>query len=270
MLKVFQHDALRLLVRGIRWVNVLVTVMAYTVLAPFGYTILGVLCFAWRGDVIARARRLQRITTAAYRLLFCWLRMMGIAVFDGRQALPGLPRTPCVVIANHPTLMDIAAISVAVGGGTTVVKPALFRQWTLHRLLVGAGHVEGPGTDPMSAGRVVDEAVERLRWGMSVIVFPEGTRSLRGELLRFGRLPFEIACRTNVPLVSLTVTCAPVYLSKEVPWFRPPHPTARLRLGVLAVDEPERSGSDSRVLRELVEGRYRAWMRQLALPVGPA
>jgi 1-acyl-sn-glycerol-3-phosphate acyltransferase len=270
MSKVFQHDPRAPLMRALRWCSVLVTFTVYTVMAPFGCGLFALLSWLWRRDAAVRARRLQRIQAFAFRLMFVWLRLMRIAVFDRSEPLHGLPGGPCVIIANHPTLMDITAITAVAGSGTTVVKPAIYGRRLLHGLLVGAGHIEGPGKDPVSAGRVVDEAVLRLGWGMPLIVFPEGTRSPRGGLLRFGRLAFEVACRAKVPLVSLTITCEPVYLSKDVPLFRPPHPTARLRLGVLAVDAPDRIGSDSRVLRDRVEERYRAWLRELAPSAGLA
>jgi len=270
MIEASQDERLGTLWRGLRWLGVLLTVSLYTVMAPFGYLLFVCLCVLWRGDAARRARRMQRFQAGAYRLMHRWLRLMHIVDFDHRRPLPGLPAGACVVIANHPTLVDITSITAAIGGGTTVVKPTIYRRRMLHPLLVGAGHVEGPGDDPLAVGRVVDEIAERLGWGMPAIVFPEGTRSPSGELHRFGRLAFEVACRAGVPLVSLTVTCEPVYLSKEVPVFRPPHPMPRLRLDVLAVDDPAGVGGDSRALRERVENRYRSWLRDLVPVRGAA
>ena len=75
-----------------------------------------VLCFVWRGDPVRRARRLQAFTAGAYRLKYRWLRWLGIVNFEVVRPLPGLPDGPCVVIANHPTLMDITAITATLGG----------------------------------------------------------------------------------------------------------------------------------------------------------
>jgi len=233
-------------------------------LAPLGWPIFAALGFLWRKDPLRRARRMQAIHVRAFRFMHRWLRWCAITDFDHRRPLAGLPAGPCVVIANHPTLMDISAITAAIGGACTIVKPAMFRRPLLHGMLAHAGHVEGPGHDPISAGRVVEEMAVRLRQGFRAIVFPEGTRSPPGELGRFGRISFEIACRAGVPLVSLGVTCAPLYLSKGITLFHPPHPTARLRLELLAVDDPVRFDGDSRRLRQHVESRYRAWIDELA------
>jgi 1-acyl-sn-glycerol-3-phosphate acyltransferase len=110
----------------------------------------------------------------------------------------------------------------------------------------------------------VEEAVRRIRQGFSLLVFPEGTRSVRGRLLPFGRAAFEVACRARVPVVSIGIRCEPVWLSKEVTLLDPPHPVPRLALHVLAIDDPARVDYDSRRLRRVVEGRFRRW-----LPDGP-
>ncbi|MFO1076610.1 MAG: lysophospholipid acyltransferase family protein [Planctomycetota bacterium] len=259
-----KHGASGVLKHAIRRCNVVITMGLYFAVAPFGYLIFAGLCWLWRGDAVRRAKRLQGVTARAYRFMHAWLSAMRITRFDPRAQALALPQGPCVVVANHPTLMDITSITAVLGGGSTVVKPALWHRRMLHPLLVGAGHVEGPGSDPISIGRVVDDMVERLRAGMNVIVFPEGTRSLPGQLHRFGRLAFEIACRADVPMVSLVVTCVPVYVSKEVTLFRPPHPTPVLRLGLLATDAPKDVGHDSKALRERVESRYRDWLAELA------
>lgn len=264
----FQANVIDTFKHWIRRVNVWITVGTYSVIAPVGYAILATLCFCWRKDPIRRARRLQSITANAYRFMHRWLGWTRITVFDHRRALPDLPKGPCVVIANHPTLMDVTAVTAVLGGACSIVKPALYRRAMIKPLLLGLGHVEGPGPDPIRIGRVVDDVIERLGWGLPVVIFPEGTRSPKHGLGRFGRVAFEIACRAKVPLVSLTITCEPTYLSKQVTLFRPPHPTPHMHIGVLAVDHPGTvdgtMSTDSRQLRKTVEERYRAWLCKVA------
>jgi 1-acyl-sn-glycerol-3-phosphate acyltransferase len=251
-----------------RWGAAYFTVGAYTLAAPFGCVAVTVLGRLWRGDPLRRAQRLQRLTCAAYGFMHDWLRLVRICDFDHRGALAGLPGGAFVVVANHPTLMDITSISAALGRGFTVVKGELYRRQLVRPFLEGAGHVAAADADPLSAQRVVDEAVARLADGHPLIVFPEGTRSHRDRLRPFGRTAFEVACRAAVPVVSVTVECEPVYLSKEVVVLRPPDPTARLRLAVLAIDHPRELDFDSRALRDRIEGRYRDWAaaRRLAAP----
>ncbi|MGC6488998.1 MAG: lysophospholipid acyltransferase family protein [Planctomycetota bacterium] len=249
--------------RAGRLAAVSLTVAAYTVLAPFGYAALAALCALWRRDPRRRARRLQTITSRAYRLMHWWLTRTRITSFDWRSTASQLPDGPCVVIANHPTLMDVTAITAALGGATSIVKPGLYQRAMIRPLLRGLGHVQGPGADPIRAGRVVDDVIERLAWGLPVVIFPEGTRSPPDDLMPFGRVAFEVACRAQVPLVCLAVTCEPVYLSKQVPPFRPPHPMPRLEVRVLDIWTPDESTS-SRALRARTEARYTSLFQQVA------
>ncbi len=235
------------------------TVGAYAVAAPFGCVGVSVLDLLWRRDAAERARRMQRLTSGAYRFMHDWLNFTRIADFDYRTTLRDVPQGPCVVVANHPTLMDITAISAALGRGFTVVKPKLHARRVLRPFMVGAGHVAGASSDPASTGRVVDEAVERVTTGFPLIVFPEGTRSPPGGLRPFGRTAFEIACRARVPVVSVTIECDPLFLSKEVSLFHTPDVTPRLSLRLLAVDDPADHGHESRSVLQHVEGRYRRW-----------
>ena len=235
------------------------TVWSYLLLAPFGLAIFFGLGWLWRKHPIRRARRIQALTVCFYRFMHSWLRMFRIAHFDHRQTIEGLPDGPCVVIANHPTMMDITALSALLGGGCTIVKPEMFRRPLMNPLIVGAGHIEGPGRDMVTIGRVLEDALQRLDAGFRLIIFPEGTRSRKDGMLPFGRTAFEIACRADVPLVSFSIRCDPVYLSKEVLVYRPPHPTAQLRLELLAVDDPADVNHDSRALRQRVRDRYEDW-----------
>lgn len=248
--------------RLLRKVTAIFTVGIYLIGAPFWLATFFVLARVWRRDPLLRVRRLQALTVRGYRMLHDSMRRIGLAHFDPWSPIPGMPDGPCVVVANHPTLMDITAISSALGGGITVVKPQLFRNSLLAPVIPGAGHIEGPGAEPLALSRVLKDAAQGLADGFHVIIFPEGTRSTNGGLMPFGRLAFELACSAKLPLVSLTIRCNPTYLSKEVLVYSPPGQTPRLRLELLAIDDPASVGFDSRKLRRVVEERYHEWWQQ--------
>ncbi|MCB9897785.1 MAG: 1-acyl-sn-glycerol-3-phosphate acyltransferase [Planctomycetes bacterium] len=237
------------------------TVGLYTLLSPFGYTFFALLYLLPTRDPLARTRRLQAVTAWAFRFMHDWLRALRLTDFDPRLALRDVPPGPKVVVANHPTLMDVTSIAAALGGGVSIAKPTLFRRRSLAPIMRGAGHVEGPGRDPLSARRALDDAVTRLEQGFTLIIFPEGTRSHPGMLHPFSRAAFEIACRARVPVVSVAITCEPVWLSKEVPLRRVPRAGVPvLRLATLAVDDPADVDFSSRRLGRRVEERFQHWL----------
>ena len=55
------------------------------------------------------------------------------------------------------------------------------------------------------ARRSLDEAVEKIRGGASVLLFGEGTRTEDGKLQPFKRGAFHLAVRSGVPVVPLTI-----------------------------------------------------------------
>ena len=57
----------------------------------------------------------------------------------------------------------------------------------------------------------------------------------------------------------VAIRCEPMWLSKEVRLFDPPHPMPQLRLLNLATDDPATVDYDSHRLRQAVEGRFQAW-----------
>lgn len=248
-----------LLGRTLRTGGVLLSVLGYAILAPVGYGTFMLLCWLWRDRPLVAARRMQTCIKVGFRFTLGWLRCVRVADCRYEDAAAKLPDGPCIVVANHPSQLDVVAVGACLGRASTIVKSAVFQRRLVRPMLVGAGMLEGPGRDPISVGRVIDDGVQRLRDGMRIYVFPEGSRSFPDGLRPFGRVAFEIACRADVPLVTLGIRCAPVYLSREVPLLRPPHPMPRHRLELLSIDKPADFGGDSRALREAVEQRLRAW-----------
>lgn len=253
--------------RFLRALRAAVTVLLYVVVAPSGLLPYVLFRLFFRGTPERRARILQRTSARGVRIMHWWLRTFRVIHFDWRQVRLDLPAGPCVIVANHPTQLDPTVMMAVLGEACTIVKPSVYNRLFVHHILAGAWHFEGPSLDPMSVGHVVENAVERLRCGMHLFVFPEAKRSPQGRLREFGRIGFEIACRAGVPLVSVAIRCEPCYLSRETPMFLPPPRLPRVFVEVLAVDRPQEVGADSRVLKQRVEGRYKQWVADGMPPV---
>lgn len=134
---------------------------------------------------------------------------------DARFAVP-LPPPPVLFAANHRSFLDPPLV------GMWLKQPiSYFARADLWRLPV-IGPVlrimrgipverENPGMSSMKG------AVERLREGMSVLVFPEGTRTRTGRLGRLRDGPALFARRAGVPVV-------PVYLHRSEQGWKRGHP----------------------------------------------
>lgn len=243
---------------GIRRVGVGLCVAVYFAASPIGYALFALWSALPTRDPAARARRLRGIVSRAFRSMHAFLRWTRIVDFDPDIHAAQVPDSACVLVANHPTLMDISATLAADPNLVYPVKPSLFRSFWARPLFQHAGQFEGAGQDPLRVAEMVEAAAARLAAGQRVIIFPEGTRSPDHGLHPFGRVAFEIARRAAVPIVPLVITCRPRFLGKSGGFRRPPRGLPKLRIQVLEpVDprSPELAGSSSRTLRDIVARR---------------
>jgi len=191
------------------------------------------------------------------------MRVTGAFVWKPRSLTLALPSQPFVMIANHPTLVDVTALMALHPRICCVAKTALFRSLAMGPTLRYCGHLEGGDGTVMEGATVISGALDRLASGQSLLVFPEGTRSPRWAIGPMRRGAFEVAIRANAPIVPLLMTCDTATLMKGMPWYTLPRTTARLSATQLEIVGPEAFGTSSRHLagrfRSMYVQRLEAW-----------
>lgn len=240
------------MVRAWRIFGAALVISTYFIQAPLGYALFAIWALIPNRHPDRRARALQFIMQSGFGLMHLVLRWMRILDFDPRQVEGEIPKTPCVLVSNHPTLTDVSALIATERNLVFPVKPALFHSFWARPLLGQARHFAGAGPGALAVGSVIDDAVDRLERGYRVIIFPEGTRSPEKGLHPFGRSAFEIACRADVPVIPLVITCTPRWLWKQRGFFNPHDKLPRLRIRALPAVWPSSAGSSSRTLRDIV------------------
>jgi 1-acyl-sn-glycerol-3-phosphate acyltransferase len=186
-------------------------------------------------------RQLDR--TTLYRVAY-----QGLAEHDGER--------PAVLVANHPSLLDVTCIISRMPSTCCVVKSSLMNSPLVGKLLRSLGHVSAGDGSLMSGAAVLDGVQERLREGFPVLVFPEGTRSPLGGMHRFRRGAFEIAQRAGVPVIPLFLRCDPPALGKGTPVWRHPRRCPTL---TVHVDAPvDTNGPDPKDLCKTIERDFRS------------
>jgi 1-acyl-sn-glycerol-3-phosphate acyltransferase len=230
----------------------------YFAVAPFGYGAFALLQLGTtqRTDRQRRAHLLQGIMRRAFTLLHDLLRWSRLIDFNARADIGELPPGPVVLVANHPGFLDVTALMASIDNLTTAVKPVLYRRRWWRPLLDGAGLFPG-AADPLDSAHVVEAASARIHEGFRVLIFPEGTRSPQHGLHKFGRTAFEVACRSDVPVVPLVLDYQPVWLGKNQGILALPDQTPRLRVRALPAIWPADCDFSSRKLRDVVEAHLR-------------
>jgi 1-acyl-sn-glycerol-3-phosphate acyltransferase len=116
------------------------------------------------------------------------------------------PGRSYVFLANHQSLFDIpVVIATSPGQLRMVAKAGLFKIPLFGWALRAGGFVPVDRADRSSAGKTFSSASARLREGTSMLLFPEGTRSLDDTLLPFQRGGFLLALKSGLPIVPVGI-----------------------------------------------------------------
>lgn len=123
-----------------------------------------------------------------------------------------------IVVANHPTLIDIVLLSAFIPRVQCIVKRELWSSPFLGRLMRGAGYIP----NDLEPEALVSACRDALTDRRSLIIFPEGTRSRPGVPLRFHRGFAHIATLLKADIQLAVISCVPPMLGKGVPWWQVP------------------------------------------------
>lgn len=86
-----------------------------------------------------------------------------------------------------------------------LAKEEVFRIPIMGRGMRACGYISIDRSDRQSAFKSLERAVETIRDGTSVVIFPEGTRSVDGKLKSFKKGGFVIAADAGVPIVPVAI-----------------------------------------------------------------
>lgn len=134
-----------------------------------------------------------------------WCIMMFVKVeVRGRENID--KNTSYVFISNHQGAYDIFVIYGYLNHNFKwLMKESLQKIPMVGYACKCAGHVMVNRTDPHGIRRTMEEARERLKNGMSIVVFPEGSRSETGQMGSFKKGAFLLASQFGLPLVPVTI-----------------------------------------------------------------
>ena len=125
--------------------------------------------------------------------------------FSYSGAVPAEPRRPYVVVSNHESFADILLISHLPWEMKWLSKAELFRIPVMGWLMHLAGDVAVKRGFGPSAVEAMARCREVLAHRVSVMIFPEGTRSTTADLLPFKDGAFRLAIDAGVPILPLAL-----------------------------------------------------------------
>ncbi|MBA2673221.1 lysophospholipid acyltransferase family protein [Ramlibacter sp.] len=186
----------------------------------FGGALLGVAGFPLLRLVVRDPRRRERIARSVIHHAFQWLVglmcLTGILSYEisGRQRLRAGGQ---LILANHPTLIDVVLLMSFIERGDCIVKHALGRNPFTRGSVRAAGFVLND-----TAEGLVEDCIRSMRTGNNLIIFPEGTRSTHALPLRLQRGAARVALHGEIDITPVRIRCTPPTLAKGAKWYQVP------------------------------------------------
>lgn len=134
---------------------------------------------------------------------FCILSLVKVKV-SGLENIN--PRQSYVFIANHQGAYDIFAVYGYLGHRFKwMMKKSLEKIPFIGFACRCAGHIFVDNSSSAAIIKTMHAAESQLKDGISLVVFPEGSRTRTGKMGRFKRGAYQLACEFKMPMVPVTI-----------------------------------------------------------------
>jgi 1-acyl-sn-glycerol-3-phosphate acyltransferase len=197
------------------------------------------------------AQRIVQRALRGYLRVGAWLDVFTVETRGAERLAAG----PALVVANHPTLLDVVLLLAHMPQADCVAKREAWDNPFLRPVVGAAAFI--PNDD---GEELIEACCARLAAGRSIILFPEGTRSPEHGLQPFRRGAAHIALRSGCAVLPVLLRCDPPSLKKGRPWYALPDERMRFRL---EVDAPLHFASEAKdSSRGLAARRVTARLRE--------
>lgn len=213
----------------------------------------------WSTDT--RQRVCRDVIHHAFRLFLWLMRSVGVIGYEIRHA-ERLQREGMLVVANHPSLIDVVFLMALTRRADCVVKSGLARNPFTRGPVLATGWVRND-----SGAAMVDDCIASLRAGNNLIIFPEGTRTRPGQPLQLQRGAANVAVRGGFALTPVVIRCEPPTLTKGEKWYHVPVRRPRFVIDVHPDVPPAQwvapGTDDAMAVRRLTQSLFEFFSREI-------
>lgn len=185
-----------------------------------GGVLLRLLVFPLLTLLVRAPDRRSRIARAIIQRSFAGhiglMRALGVLTYEV-HGIERLQRSGLLVLANHPTLIDVVFLVSLIPNADCVVKSRLARNPFTRGPVSATGYVSND-----SGAGLVEDCIASVRSGKNLIIFPEGTRTPRSGTGLLQRGAANIAIRGVLDITPVRIRCTPPTLSKGEKWYHIP------------------------------------------------
>jgi 1-acyl-sn-glycerol-3-phosphate acyltransferase len=239
------------------------TVLGFTIFGVGGLImglILFPLMFVFIRDTERRSVRARRLIGKAFGGFWGLIKILGVLDYriEGREHIDIHGNQ--LVVANHPTLIDVVILISLFPRANCVIKEAVTKNVFMRNVVRAANYLSNSAPEDL-----LESCVSYLEKGGSLMLFPEGTRTEQGKVMKFKPGAATVAARSGVDVLPVVIRCEPLFQSKELPWFFVPNKRPAFTISVLApmgVEDLTTVDAGEREMRHELNNNLLAHMRR--------
>lgn len=154
-----------------------------------------------------------------------------------------------IIIANHPSLLDVVLLLANIARINCVVKASLSKNIFLFGAIKASGYILNTANEEL-----LQKSIDALKSGESLLIFPEGTRTK--DKISFHKAASYIAIHGAKSLSAIFIKMHPKSLQKDSKWYNTPAQTLHYEISLenqIILDDFTKGKSDSLRVRALHE-----------------
>ncbi len=205
-----------------------------------------------------RTELAQRTVHQTFRVFRCFMVSMGVIEFEAVGVENLRNDRGVLLVANHPTLLDVVLLMSLMDRAQCVVKHQIWANPFMRGAVTATDYIRNDD-DPE---RLITDCSRSLADGNNLIIFPEGSRTIPGRPRQLQRGFASVAVQSRSPIRLVTITCVPPMLLKGEKWYQIPPRRPRFRVEVHELVDPDELCGDNprsiaaRRLTALMETRF--------------
>ena len=188
------------------------------------------LMFVLIRDTSARQTAARSLIGRAFSAFIWMMKTMGVLSYQIKGAEHANFSHNQLIIANHPTLIDVVFLVSLFPQTDCVIKESVTKNPFMRGTVAAANYISNNETREL-----LNSCINRLLSGKSLLLFPEGTRSRKGKQpleLKLGAA--FVAVKSGAEILPIVIRCTPPTLAKHEPWYKIPPSKPFFSIQILA------------------------------------